>query len=212
MASFPAFADSNISYSLGPGNLCAVCAAIPLHALPSEEEDGYPHSSTLNALKQSGQTCVMCALLYWAAGCSIVSYGGMTSFSGQRTVPSGEEVCLQRMESMYNRFGMRAMENGAVTMDLSGPIADPRPPTEADLERTFPDGTIVRNGRTEQVRPWLFGNWYKSGFTGHEQMLMIGLGIRLGTSGKIEDSVNRERDTVHIQGSYLRYRTDKGAL
>jgi hypothetical protein len=98
-----------------------------------------------------------------------------------------------------------------VMLGFSGPVADPRPPIEADLERMFPNGTITWNGRTEQVRPWLFGNWYMSGFVGREQPLMVGLGIRLGTSGKIEDSVDRERDTVHIRGSYLRYRTDKGA-
>jgi len=41
---------------------------------------------------------------------------------------------------------------------------------------------------------------------------MVGLGIRLGTSGKIEDSVDRERDNVNIRGSYLRFRTDKGLV
>ncbi|KAH7074279.1 heterokaryon incompatibility protein-domain-containing protein [Paraphoma chrysanthemicola] len=151
----------------------------------------------------------MCALLYWAAGCSLVNYGGMASFHPTTTLSSGEKMSLRGMESMYNGHGMRALENGAMMLDFSGPVADKRPPIEADLEKTFPNGMVTRNGKIEQVRPWLYGNWYKSAFAGRKQPLMIGLGIRLGTSGKIEDSVDREHDTINLRGSYLRYRTDK---
>lgn len=41
---------------------------------------------------------------------------------------------------------------------------------------------------------------------------MVGLGVRLGTSGKIEDSVDYDGDTVNLRGSYLRFRTDQGAM
>ena len=211
MASFPAFPPSKSSYNIGPGHLCAVCADIPLHELPYEEENGYPHHPTLEALEKSAKTCILCALLYWAAGCTLVNYGGMVSFAST-TLPSGAKISLQATESMYHGLLMRGLENGAVMLDLSRPSTDPRPPLVADLKRTFPHGIVTINGRTEHVCPWLFGNWYNSGYVGRKQALSIGLGIRLGTSGKVEDSVDRTGDTVNLRGSYLRYRTDKGAL
>lgn len=213
MANFPRFAqDSNVSFNLAPGHLCTLCDRIPVFALPSEEENGYPHHLTLHSLKTSAQSCVMCALLYWAASCSIVTYGGMASFLSTRTSEAGEEYSFRGMESMYNGLGMRALENGAVMLDISPPVPDPRPPLEANLENKFPNGTITRNGKTEQVRPWLFGNYYKSAFVGRDEPLIIGLGIRLGTSARCEDSVDRDRGTVDIRGSYLRIRTDQGAF
>jgi hypothetical protein len=211
MASFPAFSSSGTPYSLGPGYSCDICSTTPLNALPFEEEEGYPHHPTLDALEESAKTCLMCALLYWAAGCSIVDYGGMVAFHSV-TLPSGVRQSTRSLESIYSRFGTRALENGAVMFDLSGPVADPRPPIQADLKRTFPSGVVTKNGETKPIRPYLFVNWYKSGFVGREGLLMVGLGIRLGTSGKIEDSVDRERDTVNIRGSYLRFRTDKGLV
>jgi hypothetical protein len=211
MASFPAFTDTTTAQGLDPGNLCDVCAKIPFHALPSEEENAYPHYPTLHALEESAQICGLCALLYWAAGCSLIDYGGMVTFHPSITLQSGEKIRLRSTEGMYNGMGMRAFENGAMMLDFSAPVADPRPPLQADLKDRFPNGTMTRNGTTEQVRPWLFGNWYESDFGEREEPLMIGLGVRLGTSGRIEDSVDRENDTVHIRGSYLRYRTDKGA-
>jgi hypothetical protein len=208
MASFPAFSSSDTPYSLLAGH-CDICRTTPLNALPFEEEEGYPHYPTLDALEESAKTCVMCALLYWAAGCSIVNYGGMASFK-YITLPSGVRQSTRALQSISNGLGIRAFENGAITIDRSGPLADPRPPIQADLKRTFPSGVVTKNGETKPIRPYLFVNWYKSGFVGREGLLMVGLGIRLGTSGKIEDSVDRDRDTINIRGSYLRFRTDKG--
>ena len=70
----------------------------------------------------------------------------------------------------------------------------------------------MKDGEAKPLRPWLFGNWYKSGLVGSEQLLMVGLGVRLGTSGKIEDAVGNGGDTINIRGSYLRFRTDQGAV
>ena len=97
-------------------------------------------------------------------------------------------------------------------VDFSGPVADYRPPIQADLRSTFPNGAVMKDGEAKPLRPWLFVNWYKSAFAGSEQLVMVGLGVRLGTSGKIEDTVDWRGDTVNLRGSYLRFRTDQGPV
>lgn len=36
-------------------------------------------------------------------------------------------------KSIYNKYGMRALENGGMMMDFSGPVADYRPPIQVTL-------------------------------------------------------------------------------
>lgn len=64
MASFPVLSATGPRFDLGPGHLCAVCSQIPLHQLPFEDEDAYPHHVTLNALEEFDKSCAMRALLY----------------------------------------------------------------------------------------------------------------------------------------------------
>src|SRR6266480_597925 len=108
----------------------------------------------------------------------------------------GAQASAMFTESISNRFGMRALENGAMMRDSSGPVADYRPPIQTDLKMTFPNGMVMKNGQAKAVRPWLFVNWYESAFVGSKKLLMVGLGVRLGTSGKIEDAVDYDGDTV----------------
>ena len=198
------------SPTLVQAELCTVCSQTPFHKLPSEDEDAYPHHLTLDALKKSGDSCALCALLYWAAGCTFGERGGMVAWQNIQ-LSSGAQVSARSSESLYYK-GMRAFENGAVTVDFSAPVVDYRPPIQVDLSVAFPNGTVMKDGEAKQLRPWLFGNWYKSPFGNNEQSLMIGLGIRLGTSGKIEDTVDRCEDSINLRGSYLRFRTDQGAM
>jgi hypothetical protein len=53
----------------------------------------------------------MCALLYWAAGCTLIDYRSMTS---SRTIqlPSGVQAMTSSIESIYNKYGIHALENG----------------------------------------------------------------------------------------------------
>ncbi|KAH6990101.1 heterokaryon incompatibility protein-domain-containing protein [Ilyonectria destructans] len=150
----------------------------------------------------------MCALLYWASSCSLVNYGGMASFQTVQ-LSSGAQLSTRSTESIYGKYGMRGLENGAMIMDFSEPVADYQPPVKVDLHSTFPNGTVMEDGQAKPLRPWLFVNWYKSCFVDSKQFLMVGLGVRLGTSGKIEDSVDYDGDTVNLRGSYLRFRTDQ---
>jgi len=136
MASFPAFASPGTAYNLEAGHFCDICSAIPLNTLPFEEEEGYPHYATLDTLEESAKTCLMCGLLYWAAECSIVDYGGIVSFHSI-ILPSGVRQYTRSLQSIYNRFGMRALKNGAAMFDTSGPVADSRPPIQADLKQDF---------------------------------------------------------------------------
>lgn len=152
----------------------------------------------------------MCTLLYWAASCSLVDYGGMASFQTLQ-LPSRTRLSARATASIYGKYGMRSLENGAVIQDFSDAVADYRPPIRADLRASFPGGAVVKDGEAKPLQPWLFGNWYSSGFVDNKLLLMVGLGARLGTSGKIEDSVDFDGDTVNLRGSFLRFRTDQGA-
>ena len=49
-------------------DLCEICRTIPFDTLPSEEEPGVPHQPTLAALEASAASCVLCDLIFEAAG------------------------------------------------------------------------------------------------------------------------------------------------
>jgi hypothetical protein len=210
---FPSGETGNLPFKLGPWQSCKICKAIPFDRLPDEVEDGYKHQN-LETLYSSMMQCPTCALIYWAAGCSLVDYGGIGGFQPLR-LSSGIKVTARWMGSMYDGLGLRGFENGAGGISLSGPAIDHRPPLQVDLKRLFPGGTVMQGGETETVRVWLFANWYKSGLTGNQTLQLIGLGVRLGTSEKIEDAVTLDgaicgREAVVLRGSYLRVRTDSG--
>jgi len=181
---------------------CDFCQAIPFDKLPSEEEDALPHQPSLDALEASSNSCSICKLILWAAGCSLASPGGMVSFRPNVKYPSGRKIMTKVTESNYSTLGMfRALENGAVVTDTSNAKPDLREPISLDLRSRFPKGT--------NIRPWLFGNWYRSPFKDRSPLL-VGFGVRLGTGPSIEDAEGNSKEEVNISGTYLRIRTDDG--
>jgi hypothetical protein len=103
-------------------------------------------------------------------------------------------------------MGMHALENGASMLDFSSPQPDYRPPIYRNPKGYFPEDTASR------IRPWLFGNWWKSARRGLPLQL-IGLGVRFGTSPQIEDAAqsdgsNKKDDDISFRGTFLRLRID----
>lgn len=60
---------------------------------------------------------------------------------------SGAQLSTRSTESIYGKYGMRALENGAMIMDFSEPVADYQPPVKVDLHSTFPNGTVMEDGQ-----------------------------------------------------------------
>lgn len=187
-----------------PASLCAKCKAIPFKHLPSEEEDGIPHHASLNVLEKSSETCDLCYLLLWALGCSLTEGGGWCTLGSIKTSTTNQSLECQWTRSMYPMSGVRSMESGHTLIDFSGAKADLRPPIRTNPRSLVKDGTAVR--------PWLFGNWYSSAFL-TDDPLLIGLGVRLGTSPRTEDAVGSRTDTGEIRirfpGTFLRLRTEE---
>ena len=92
----------------------------------------------------------------------------------------------------------------------SGPEIDFRPPTHQDPRARFPKGTIggiLGMGKGKTLRPWLYGNWWRSPAP-ETPMQLIGLGVRLGTSPSIQDAVGSTKKEVRLRGTQLRFRVD----
>ncbi|OQV03642.1 hypothetical protein CLAIMM_08660 [Cladophialophora immunda] len=184
--------------------LCEFCDNIPFGDLPSEEQDALPHQPSLDALEASKESCQICSLIWWAAGCSLVDIGGMVALRPGVEYPSGRSIMTRETESNYSFLGgMRAMENGAAMIDNSDPEPDLREPAFLDPRARFPADDKSSNN----IRPWLFGSWYKSPFT-DRPLQLIGLGVRLGTGPSIETAEGNSNDDVRIRGTFLRIRTD----
>lgn len=99
------------------------------------------------------------------------------------------------------------MANGAVVSNVAGEIT---PELEEKLNWVHPRSLM---GENEEVGSYIFGNWWKSPFQGQEDRLMlVGLGVRLGTSPSIGDAVGNKPDEWFLAGTYLRVRTMFGKL
>ncbi len=181
---------------------CQYCRRIDFGSLPSEEEDALPHQPSLDALKASSNSCTICELILWAAGCSLANPGGMMAYKPNVRYPSGRQIMTEVVESNYSGLGIiRGFENGAVSISTSNPEPDLRPPETLDLDTYFPDGSAIR--------PWLFGSLYRSPFQDKSHWL-VGLGVRLGTGPGVEDAEGNSVETINRRGTFLRIRTDDG--
>lgn len=144
----------------------------------------------------------MCKLIWWAAGCHLASPGGMEAYIPEVELPSGLKVTATAVESNYSSIiEVQALENGAVFTDTSSAMPDFREPVFVDPRSRFPAGI--------DVRPWIFGNWYKSSFADKKESLqLVGLGVRFGTGPSIEAAVGNSTKEVKLNGTFLRVRTD----
>ncbi|OAL35153.1 hypothetical protein AYO20_05630 [Fonsecaea nubica] len=187
--------------------LCEICDQIPFGELPSEEQDALPHHASLDALEASKESCAICRLIWWAAGCSLVDIGGMVAFRPGVEYPSGRRIMTRETESNYSSLGsLRAMENGASMFDNSDPEPDLRKPAFLDPRQRFP----AEEESSGKIRPWLFGSWYMSPFT-DRPLQLIGLGVRLGTGPSVEEAEGNSNEDVRMRGTFLRIRTDDDA-
>jgi len=59
------------------------------------------------------------------------------------------------------------------------------------------------------LRPWLFGNWWRSEDLNLPPQL-VGIGVRLSTTAHIEDGIGNDEHNVALRGSNIRVRTQDG--
>jgi hypothetical protein len=86
-----------------------------------------------------------------------------------------------------------------------------RPPHQTSRDHLFEDDATTR--------PWLYGGWWRYGEEGPADLL-IGLGVRVGRTARIEDGEGNTRsmrtedgklhDRVTFRGTHLRLRTKGG--
>lgn len=196
--------------------LCEFCKVIPFQDLPSEDEEGFPHQPSLEALKASAAVCALCYLILDAV------------FSLRKRIEDeGNAGTVAEVQDYYGR--PREMPSGRTVMEIvslgayypgshamvtSRPAAGGGKPVSVQSGYAFADDT--------SIRPWLFGNWWKADDSG-SQLQLIGLGIRLAATPNMEDAEGNcfelrcDSNTVLppsivYRGSYLRIRTDDGKL
>jgi hypothetical protein len=110
-------------------------------------------------------------------------------------LPDGRKCSTKVLEGMYDTMGvMRAFSNGAVVVDTDSAQADLGEPRSVDLDARFPRGS--------NVRPWLYGNWYRSPYRDRTPLL-VGLGVRLGTGPRLVEAEGNSETDVYIKGTYL---------
>ncbi|KAF8846454.1 hypothetical protein BDZ45DRAFT_480508 [Acephala macrosclerotiorum] len=174
---------------------CRICAILSFQDLPNEEEKALPHQSSLDALSESAKSCTLCKLILLAAACSLTSPAGIVTHKPPVELPDGREVTTRVWDGNYDTIGvMRALFNGAVIIDTRNAQADLGDPWSIDLHARFPTGS--------NVRPWLFGNWYRSPYRDRSPRL-VGLGVRLGTGPWLEEAEGNSATNVDIKGTYL---------
>ena len=81
-----------------------------------------------------------------------------------------------------------------------------------DQPEDGPDYTFVND---ESMKPYLYGNWYRSFAAAVEdqedgELKLIGLGVGLGTSPTIENGEGNSSEESHCRGTALRVRAMEG--
>ncbi|KAK3635207.1 hypothetical protein LTR56_014816 [Elasticomyces elasticus] len=175
-------------------SLCVYCHAIPYHALPSEDEDGLTHHTDLPALVRSSATCKLCELLLQAAYTtrSKIRQEAARWLKFER-LPEGPELITE--------LGPYCPGSQLFTSDDD---ASSRGRSEAKC-------TFVNN---ESIKPYLYGGWWSRPCahtgTGTENLQLIGLGVRLGTSPRLENGEGNRSEQCYLRGTQLRVRALPG--
>lgn len=211
----PAFAgpskiDIDDPLARSPEQLCSYCKKIPWANLPGEDEPGFPHQPSLTALKRSIGECVLCEFIAEAVAevrTSIrVKHGG-----GSR---GGNIVFDPRGQLADGRSVMRHFQYGDVPGDI---VSRSEPPSEPK-----PDRPAYQFESDDEVRPWLFGNWWKSS-DGVGSLQLTGLGVRLSRTPLMEDAEGNGKEIyypdtgdtrvdLHFHGTFLRILADDGRI
>lgn len=177
--------------------ICAECRKIQFEELPFEDEPAITHLPNLRALRSSAESCCLCKAIYLSA--SELGARIHHSRTGEGSEPGGQVVYSLTGDSMHVReMGYYGEDDdglyGGSDTGYAGPVY--RDPVEI-----FPDPGI---------RPWLFGNWWRTSKDSPRQL--VGLGVRLGVGPNLEDAVGNEPATFQLRGSSFRIRTELGMM
>lgn len=203
LASFPSdLLSHNIEH------ICQYCKAIRFADLPGEDEPGFPHQPSLKALKGSANQCALCALILGAA------YEVRKSVDlRHKGIGRGGWVGYQAGELSDGTQTMGHFQLGDFGPGSDTCVEGPAQPATDMPGYLFADDAFIR--------PWLFGNWWKSR-NSSGPLQLIGLGVRLATTPNMEDAEGNgneiyypngnPRIDLYYHGTFLRIRTEDGLL
>ena len=190
--------------------LCTLCTEldilVPGKDIPWETEAGIPHQPSITALRDSAPSCALCYQLWLALGYSLANRGGMVTHANI-TGDDGQRQKVQIMRSNYALRGLfRAMGSGAM-VSMAGRDLEP------DFEPLLWVDPAALVTDPDEYGIYLFGNWWASPFAGEpDRFMLVGLGVRAGTSPEISDAIFNTADEWYLAGTYLRFRTLYGEL
>lgn len=184
--------------------VCDVCKAIPFHNLPSEEEPGFPHQSSLLLLKASALSCPLCFLILNATQEVRKSIKSQHSNDDEGRLPEWREFVSNT--SLSGKAISQVTSLGSFAPGTAM-ITETKSPREERPGSNKP-GFVFKDDAS--VRPWLYGNWWEME-NSDSPLQLLGLGARLGVNPGIHEGEGNTSDQVWLRGSHLRIRTDDGA-
>lgn len=196
--------------------LCDICLSLDLlggRYLPSEDEDAIPHQPDLVALERSAKTCSLCQQILLAASLALTEQGGMMSMYSATI--NGKTVTVAARNGNYPVFDgiprglFRGMNHGGCAKGAFDTV-------EPDFSEQLPISAVHQVDDPLAVRPYLFASWWQSADKRDEtKKLLIGLGVRLGTSPSLLDAVRGARNKAEdyqLRGTFIRFRTLYGKI
>ena len=195
--------------------ICSICKAIPFRNLPSEDEPGYPHQPSLQALRASAKGCHLCRLILFA-----VDENKDLINNDHRGIPCNNGAWKQFDPGRTVAPGRTRFEVTVLGAYLPGSNKiSGRWPGAVDPPSTGPDKPGYPFRDDTAVRPWLFGSWWRYDDSGPADLL-VGLGVRVGQTGLLGDGEGNKtfvqtdqgkvEDHVTFRGTHLRLRVRDG--
>lgn len=139
-----------------------------------------------------GDLCM--AIKHEREGNTSAAPGNWILYAPSVELPSGIQCMFQVEQGSY----LGNMKVG------SGP--DYRGPMYLNPLAMFPQD---RDLSEPALRPWLFGNWWRSNEV-ENPLQLIGVGVRLSRAANIEAAEGNTSDLVKLRGSLIRVRSDDG--
>jgi len=210
--------DNAAENNITPFSTCAQCQAIPFATLPCEDEPGYPHYPSLQALKESAKICMLCRLIL--AGVHQTRDEIDREHKGKETAGcwvSFKSTKLNDQMDGSHKSRMECTKQGAFCAGSNQQVSQHSGQEVALFAE--PEPYAFPFEEDSLAKPYIYGNWWSYSKGGLLELL-IGLGVRIGKSPLIEDGEGNIRDgfapdgtledVVHHRGTHLRLRKRKG--
>jgi hypothetical protein len=196
--------------------LCETCKATNFSILPSENEPGFPHKLSLEALKKSAATCSLCELIQQAVDDLFQDIEIERRSERNPSLVISPKLMVQDITYGHAAWVFFEKSQGGPVRRTQFGVHVPQGLGKLRSGQES-NPVSVESGDTDNgvLRPWLYGNWWmlerpREGMDAVHQL--VGIGVRVSRTPNIADAEGNSSEMIFYRGSQLRVYTNDGKI